>query len=347
MAIKIRPADLEIDRQILIESLYQYLTTQSDAQRFDWLYQQNPYGPARVWVACEESSGEVIGTAAAFPRDMWVEDNNRRCWVLGDFCVRDDFRSLGPALLLQRACLSAVACEDIPFCYDYPSTSMMAIYRRVGMSAVGLMQRFVKLLRVDHKVQEILGSGRLTRGVSTISNRVLAWKDALGGGVKGCDIALHTGAFGEEFSDLEQRLLPSQRGVCGRRTAAYLNWRYGQNPLRGYQVMTARRGGELHAYVVWTQEAQHHMLTDIVGGEAPAVLEELCAAVIAVVRAQGGLTVSASLLNAPWLIACLERVGFQPREERPVMAYTRADGPFAHVVTTPQYWFLSDGDRDM
>jgi hypothetical protein len=347
MAIRIRQADLELDRHMLIESLYLYLTKQSNEQRFDWLYTQNPYGHARAWVACDEQTEDVIGMAAAFPRGMRVGGKNLLCWVLGDFCIKDGFRSLGPALLLQRACLSAVEREEIPFCYDFPSQRMMAIYKRLGMVPVGHMYRFVKPLRVDHKVQEVFGAGLLARSLSSVSNQVLAWRDHLGTSSKGWEISFHTGCFGEEFSDLEHRMLVLRHGVCGRRTAASLNWRYGANPVRHYEIMTARQRGELHAYVVFTHSDRGATLTDVVGLAESGVLEDLLAAVIATLREREVLTVSAPLLDSRWLPAVLKRAGFYARESRPVVAYVRAGGPCTDIVTAQENWFLSDGDRDM
>jgi hypothetical protein len=47
------------------------------------------------------------------------------------------------------------------------------------------------------------------------------------------------------------------------------------------------------------------------------------------------------------LPAVLKRAGFHARESRPVVAYIRASGPCADVVTAQEDWFLSDGDRDI
>ena len=74
---------------------------------WDWLYVHNPDGPARAWLA-EDDGGEAVGVAAAFPRRVWIEGREHTCWNLGDFAIRPDHRSLGPAVRLQRAAVAAV-----------------------------------------------------------------------------------------------------------------------------------------------------------------------------------------------------------------------------------------------
>src|SRR5262249_14425273 len=131
-------------------------------------------------------------------------------------------------------CLSPIQQGEIPFCYDYPSKRMMAIYARLGMSPVGQIRRFAKLLRVDRKVREIFGDSAPARSLSAIGNQVLALSARRSRSVKGCEISLHQGRFGDEFSELYQRIAGRYK-VCGHRTAAYLNWRYLETPLHRYE----------------------------------------------------------------------------------------------------------------
>src|SRR3989442_1466729 len=133
MAIKVRDADLQTDRNELIQFLRENLTEQSDALRFDWLYLQNPNGPARAWMAIDEASGRTVGVAGAFPRTVCLNGRTRRAYVLGDFRIAPECRSLGPALSLQRACLNDIRSNEYSVWLDFPSDRMVAIYRRLGI----------------------------------------------------------------------------------------------------------------------------------------------------------------------------------------------------------------------
>ena len=130
MPIVARQADLNADRDALVRFCYENLPIHPDAERFDWLYLDNPFGPARTLIASDDTTGEMIGIASAFPRQFWIEGRRERAWILGDFCVSERFRSLGPALTLQRKCMASLPSGEI--WYDFPSRKMLAVYQRLG-----------------------------------------------------------------------------------------------------------------------------------------------------------------------------------------------------------------------
>src|SRR5438067_1465189 len=100
MNIVVRRADLDQDREPIIETLLHHLTPRSTAARYEWLYRSGPHGEARAWVATDTESQRIIGVAAAFPRRVRSEMGESLAWVLGDFCIDKQYRSLGPALQL-------------------------------------------------------------------------------------------------------------------------------------------------------------------------------------------------------------------------------------------------------
>jgi hypothetical protein len=108
MSVGVRPADLERDKAVIVETLRCFLNPHSDNRRFEWLYRDNPFGEASVWLAYEGKPDHVVGVAGAFPRRLHMLGGQKLSWVLGDFCVSDEHRTLGPALMLQRACLAGL-----------------------------------------------------------------------------------------------------------------------------------------------------------------------------------------------------------------------------------------------
>ena len=346
MAIVIRDADINVDRRLLIDTIYKNLTTRSDDRRFEWLYLNNPFGIAKAWIAFDQDEDIVIGIAAAFPRLVQVYGENIVCWNLGDFAISESFRSLGPAILLQRACLLPIAEGKIPFSYDHPSVGMTAVYERIGVPPTGKVIRFAKPIKIDNKIKRYVGEGILARGFSSIGNRILEFRDRSRTVVRGYDISLHQGRFGDEFSQLDLRVACSFK-VSGRRTAEYLNWRYLDNPLYKYEVITVRYGEKLLAYAVFTQINQDAMLTDIFGEQNPEVVEILLVKIIEILRQRRILTLSIPLLEFNPLIPFVKRVGFYPRESSHVVFYTQQNGRLDGVITECKNWFLTYGDRDI
>src|SRR5262245_31471653 len=119
MNTAIRQVDLTADKKRIIDSLFRYLTPRSDERRFNWLYKNNPSGRAQVWAAVNRQDDTIIGLASAFPRRVYIGEREALCWVLGDFCINEGHRTLGPALQLQRACLAGIDAGEAAFCYDF------------------------------------------------------------------------------------------------------------------------------------------------------------------------------------------------------------------------------------
>jgi hypothetical protein len=337
MKITIQPADLERDRDVLISTLRDYLTSTSNERRFEWLYRQNPHGAPQVWLATDSESGEIVGASAAFPRRAIVNGHAKAGWVLGDFCVADKYRSLGPALQLQRATLAEVVkLPESDFCYDFPSQQLTAIYRRLGMQPAAQMMRLAKPLRLDSKFQKL---GKWAAPAASLGNLALRVSDWRIRGARGLEIAIHETECGPEFTALGERMQPAN-AVEIERSAEYLNWRYLHHPFFPHQILTARRRGELQGYVIFTSGNGNAQIADWCA-EDPAVLKTLIRGVARRLRKAGTMTLSAFLLASDPRLPLLKTMGFWPRESTPVMVNWTAS-----IGTDAVGWRLMYGDRD-
>jgi len=325
--------------------ILQYLTPSSDDLRFDWLYRNNPWGKARAWVATDGDDGSLVGMVAAFPRRMYIGEREERSWVLGDFCISDSYRSLGPALQLQRGCLADVDSEGIAFWYDFPSLQMMAIYKRLGIYPFGKMFRMAKPLRIDRRVEKMIKSPAVARGLAAAGNMALRIYERKFRSKREWTISSHQGSCGQEFSALAERV-GGRYGACLQRTAEYLNWRYFASPSGQYEMLTARHHGSLLAYLVYTCQGDDATLVDLFGDEDPEILGSLVKGLTAVLQERGVMTVHAPLFEShPW-IALLQRFGFKMREDSPVVLAVSPGHPSSQRISETKRWFLMQGDRD-
>jgi hypothetical protein len=263
-------------------------------------------------------------------------------WVLGDFCLDEKYRSLGPALELQRACLEAVA-PPFEFCYDFPSRSMMAVYRRLGVQQTGAMVRWAKLLRSERRIEKAVRSKAVARGLGIIVDLVLARRGRKAK-ESDCDLVLHQGLCGEEFDALDQRMRGCP-GLVTARTTEYLNWRYLTHPGAVHEILTARRAGALLGYAIFTQCGEDANIVDLCSVQEPAVILRLLAGVVDLLGQRRAATVS---MNAgdwhPWSVM-FERAGFRRREASPLVVYGHGGAPpfgsASHID-----WYLMQGERD-
>jgi GNAT superfamily N-acetyltransferase len=343
MYTSIRPASLEADRSLLTELLSRNLNPDAGGARFDWLYLRNPHGFARVWIAVDLVCDGIVGAAAAFPRKLCKAGSSCLGQVLGDFCVDPQYRSLGLALQLQRACLEQVSSPCSVLSYDFPSDRMMAIYRRMRLAPMGQMVRWSKPLQAERKMCELVRSPALARGLAAPINKLLVWRDKRSASNHEWLIEEHRGACGDEFTRLA-RSIGSRYGTCIERSADYLNWRFLGHPLARYQFLTARRGKELLGYLIFSQTADDAKIVDLFGIDNAAMWTALLAHAVSLLRSLGTIAVSMpALASNPW-VGLLKGLGFRPRESCPVVSYTSGKD------TTPDAeassWFLTDGDRE-
>src|SRR5208337_3026068 len=119
MSLALRPAAAADDQEQMLDLLDRNLMDRLEG-RFEWRHFANPAGPAWSWFLCEKSSGDAVGMASVFPCHMFVDGKKVVCGQVGEFVVDAKYRSLGPALMLQRATLGPVNSGEIAICYDCP-----------------------------------------------------------------------------------------------------------------------------------------------------------------------------------------------------------------------------------
>src|ERR1700733_8629357 len=187
MTVSVREANLIADGPVLTDLARRYLAGHACETRFQWLYRENPFGQAQAWIA-RENSDKALGMAAVFPRRMYCNGNVITGCVLGDLCVSPEYRSLGPALQLQRACLASARSGSFALAYDFPSTTMLAVYRHLGVQPACTSTRSVKALRAETYARGLHVS--IPRLVANAVNFALSIRDLKSAGLPGVEFSL-------------------------------------------------------------------------------------------------------------------------------------------------------------
>ncbi len=343
--IAIRQAELVTDRQVILDLVRANLTEGATLERYEWLYRRNPDGDGRAWIATDESRGEPVGVASAYPRLMEVEGKQVTCWNLGEFAVSASYRTLGPALRLQRTCLGPVLDGSVAFSYDNPNESFLAVYRRMGIPVTGHVARYLKPLRVDRRLAGWIRNRMIARPLSALGNGLLWLKDASLRAGRRHAIRPHEGPFDARFTRLHETV--SRRfAVCGGRRAEYLNWRYRENPIHPSGVLTAWRDSEMTGYVVFHTRLVDGYITDLLAEDRPGLARDLVSAGVEALRRCGALTVSAWAIGSDPLVEVLREAGFFEMRGYPLVVCTKPGGPLDGLVTQAGRWFVTRGDSD-
>lgn len=341
--IEIRAADLTDDREALVELLLRHSTARSTEQRYRWFYEDNPHGRAEVLLAYDSGARAIIGSGAVIPRRMYVNGVAAGAAVMADFWIHPDYRSLGPAVRLQRACVERAAAMGFAF-YDLPQGNMAAVYKRMGLLGDARLARFSRPLRAGPYLERIVPGKPLARLVGLLSDQVLAALDRLRAGAGSLRIERHTGGFGPEFSVLTRRAAEFPWTTVAR-CADYLEWRYRRHYHLDYSIFTARgAGGHLEGYAVVVNTGAYAEILDLFPIDRAQVVVELLYGMFAQLRRQGASALTISCLGAGDLQQALTRAGLRDRDSRPFIVHE-----FAAPGTTPPdrpQWVLTYGDID-
>ncbi len=318
----VREADLIQDRPVLTALTRGHLRADADEKRYQWLYRENPFGEARAWIACDKND-HAIGMAALFPRQMYSHNKIVPGCVLGDLCVAPEHRTVGAALQLQRACLHAVHSGEFAVAYDFPSSTMLLIYKHLRIEPTNQSIRMAKVLRAD-RISRHLNLPGVSRALVDSANFVLALEDRALATPTKVEFSLEDSPCGPEYSELAEEV-GSSFGMCTVRSMEYLNWRYRLHPHVPYEFLTARRGGRLLAYCVFTQSADNVTVADFFGEAEDHLLVNLLRKLATLIRRRGVPTLSLPLLSQDPRRRLLRRVGFREREAVPVVVLGRRD----------------------
>lgn len=344
--VSIRQGHPEKDRTSITRILSADIPDAVSNGRYDWAYLDNPDGLAHVWMA-ETQNGEVIGTSAGFPRRFRMAGETLQGIVLSDFAISKKYRTLGPAVALLRATLKAVDDGIFNFALDYPSESMLAVYRRLGALELGKVNRYVRLLRMKGAAERRYGKGPLASLVGASGDAIIGTLDRFKKVPRSVRVETGRVTFGEDHDRLS-RLLESRCKVVGERSARYLNWRYHGGARFESTVVAIRSGAELLGFGVLQNMAANSMtISEFVCPQDQGMEEVLFNAMLREARGRGAEALQATGFDGgPWATV-LERLGFVRRETLtgPVV-YSPRDESWTAALHDKDNWWMTDGDRD-
>lgn len=349
MNFGIRPVSMSRDRAEMIDILNRNFGADQEL-RFDWRHTGNPAGESWSWFLYEKSSLATVALATVFPRTMRVQGKIVRGGQVGEFAVDVKYRSLGPAVKLQRSTFQPVERGEIALCYDCPPHDEgMSTFVRLGMPAQCEVYRYAIRFRSDEYFAKRLGKGAWTKPVVASANLLLRVSRRKRGATN-IEVRRHAGRFGDEFTHLDE-IASVPGSVRSSRNADVLDWRYAQDPTYGaaslkdpaakYQILVARRGGELLGLAVFLIEPHGAAsLVDLFGVDSDVVRMELLDAALDCCRSAGASSLFGLCSNQSELQPLFASFGFCRRERSArVVAYTKGEGRDAILGSDARWSF--------
>ncbi len=119
---------------------------------FNWIYQDNPLGPAKTILAQCVENGEYVGCAAVYPRRLFIRGEKTRAGILINFAIDKKHRVFGPALMIQKEILSTYLNKEFDLIMGYPNKNSDGILKRIGYVLVGDGTYWTKILNWKTKL---------------------------------------------------------------------------------------------------------------------------------------------------------------------------------------------------
>jgi hypothetical protein len=298
-----------------------------------WFYCDSPHGPGRAFLL--HANGAPVGCAGLGVRTLFQHGRPLRAALFADLAVDRGHRSGLPALTLLRSVAAEVA-RDFELGYGFPNRKAIAVYRRAGFIELGQMYRYVRVLRSRRYLRAALGDwiADTALAIAARTRRMFARRFALE----------WPEAFDARFDRLWQAVHASYPLVC-ERTAAFLRWRFAQEPHR-IAGLVCRSSGELVAYAVYRSAGDGFVeLLDLFGAGEHEV-GAMLAHTVPAAAALGFTAVGFRFLGDPRVIRLLHAHGFARRGEPRSIVVAGGRGPARAPMHDLGAWYLTDLDED-
>src|SRR5262245_13900842 len=301
MAYSVRQSEALPVADTLIELWRRNLDVRPDidlAARLRWYYRDAPAGPARVMLL--EADGTVVGCEGIGVRRFFVDGEPVPAALLGDLAVDRKHRTLMPAMTLMKAARETA--REHPLHYGFPNPAAIPLFDRLGYHRLGVLVRWVRVLRYARYIGQLLASPMVARFAGAVldgARQVLA-------------SALPASWVLEPLADVDERLdrlwedARRQWGVIAWRGTAFLRWRFLRPPGSGCELVAlAEPGGStVRAYAVLEVIDTVCHVRDFLGVTPPDVghLLDLLAPYL---YRRGATAISLSFLGSPRIDAML------------------------------------------
>jgi hypothetical protein len=227
-----RPEDFER----VYDTVDQAFGTRRPRALFDWLYRDNPYGLAQVWIVEDRESGEILKTGAEFPWPVWRGDQSLLGTLSGDAATLPHWQRKGLSVVRRHVRQSHPWYPE--FCsISGPNESSRIVTKKAGLSndILGALKGGVALFHTQDVLARTKVPAPIARPIAIASDAIAAgWQRLAARAGRGSGERLEeVSRFTTDFDPVTERTMAWPRFWCPH-NADFLNWRYLDHPVETY-----------------------------------------------------------------------------------------------------------------
>ncbi|MGD9201015.1 MAG: hypothetical protein PVI26_05600 [Chitinispirillia bacterium] len=350
----IKKADLEKNRTSIF-SLFEKNKVTNTNSKFQWNYNNCPFGKALCYFVQDENTKEYIGSTSLFKRKFKVVEKNASGAVAGNLCVNQDQRLLLPALKLVKASQIYSAKEDIQFIYSFPNQNSFGISE--GYTKIGEFSKFLKILKITDSIKRYLPFYPLFSPLFFVFNILIKLfsKETFLKKEKGLSVEFPE-MFDNRFDSLWAKA-SEQFTIIGIRNSEFLNWRYVESPHTNYKIFClVNKSQEILGYIVYSIEKDICSVADMLFLKTDNILDSLLLEFSRTMRKKGLGYIYISFFGDSKIKKKLEKYNFifikkykrilKNIVESPFLLYCN-DKTLGPVLFDEEYWHIFLGDSDI
>ncbi len=308
-------------------------------ERFEWMNHGNPAGPSIWFLAFEEGSNEIAGTISIMPRELSFRGQTIRAGILGDFMVSSKYRVFGPALQMLKTVTKHLSNLNFNLFYTIPNYDSIKIIQRAGFKHSKVLNHLVKPVNLQYYLEKYMNpfSARLSapfinQGLRFFSKEIYT---SSGG------VLTETSEIDSSFNLLWDKIKKTQSVISGDLSSPYLNWRYFQNPLCKFRVLTYKKHpqGDLLGYIFFTTYDNKLEIFDIISLNI-SYANKLLKKLIQISREEKRMAIYIRVLETnPYLNTLKSFTFFDSKDDALVL--------FFGQELPPKEWSFFSGDRNI
>ncbi len=311
MSYQIVQADLVVDKAKIL-AFWSDNHPKSLVEKYTWMYENNPFGRAQVWLLVSDESAEIVGMGAIFPRQFVMNGHCYKAGVLGDFLVHKAHRSLGPALQLQKSILNVLNDNELALLCGLPNQKAELIMRRAGYVKLGTMMRIVKVIRSESFLARFKIPKFLRRTAASVLDLALkaiaieTWRSN-----KKFIVHEDYSIFDDRFDALWDKKEKTYKNTF-KRSAAYMKWKFQDDPddTNYIYALSTRDANELVGCVVYRYCGDAIEIREFIAADGDQAGDDLMALFLQKARAANPISVYINVLDKTVLSHWLKRFNF-------------------------------------
>lgn len=344
MAYSIRLFDKKKDKEGLI-AIWQHGLNQPSLQRYEWLYEYHAIERMNTWLLFHDQEKEPVGCASLLAREFYVNKGKIKVGINCDMIIKQKHRTLGPAIILLKAILEDYQKLGYNLLLAIPNRMSQPVFKRVGYSKIGNVERWSKILYSEIKLKRKVKSIFLRKIAGSIIDYILKLMSAeLFVLVLRQKIVNKLKEKNEVLAQFEVNSA-LENIISAVRTPEYLKWRHFSFK-KDANVFSLHDKNSLFGYIVYYFDDKEVIVLEVYLNKYLSNYLVLLALFIRKMRLLKAESISISYFGDKQMQKIFRKLGFMPRDRREVFMHVSSIN-YEDLFLSKQGWSLFESDLDL